>query len=43
MNKNKLNIFLLIDNAAQSYGAILDGRLIGAFVDAGFFSFLPGN
>jgi len=36
------NIFL-IDDAAQSFGAKLDGRYIGTFGDAGFFSFSPGK
>jgi len=38
----KNNIFL-IDDAAQSFGAKLDGRLVGTFGDAGFFSFSPGK
>ena len=34
---------LLIDDAAQSFGSTLDGRLIGAFGNGGFFSFSPGK
>jgi len=33
----------LIDDAAQSFGAKLDGRLVGSFGNAGFFSFSPGK
>lgn len=33
----------LIDDAAQSFGAILNGRRVGFFGDAGFFSFSPGK
>lgn len=33
----------LIDDAAQSFGAELNGRPIGSFGDAGFFSFSPGK
>lgn len=33
----------LIDDAAQSFGAKLNGRLAGTWGDAGFFPFLPGN
>ena len=36
------NIFML-DDSAQSFGAKLDGRYVGAFGDAGFFSFSPGK
>lgn len=39
--KNR-NIFL-IDDAAQSFGAELDGKPVGSFGDAGFFSFSPGK
>lgn len=34
---------LMIDDAAQSFGAKLDGRYVGAFGNAGFFSFSPGK
>jgi hypothetical protein len=34
---------LLIDDAAQSFGAMLGGRHVGTFGDAGFFSFGPGK
>jgi len=34
---------ILIDDAAQSFGATLDGRIIGTFGNAGFFSFSPGK
>jgi DegT/DnrJ/EryC1/StrS aminotransferase family len=33
----------LIDDAAQSFGARLNGRYVGAFGDAGFFSISPGK
>ena len=33
----------LIDDAAQSLGATLDGRQVGSFGDAGFFSVGPGK
>ena len=36
------NIFL-IDDAAQSFGAELNGKPVGFFGDAGFFSFSPGK
>lgn len=36
------NVFL-IDDAAQSFGARLDGRLVGTFGNAGFFSLSPGK
>ena len=36
------NIFLL-DDSAQSFGAKLDGKFLGTFGDAGFFSFSPGK
>lgn len=32
-----------IDDAAQSFGAKLDGRYVGTFGNAGFFSFSPGK
>ena len=34
---------LLIDDAAQSFGATFHGRYVGTFGDAGFFSFSPGK
>lgn len=34
---------LLIDDAAQSFGARLNGRLLGTFGDAGIISFGPGK
>jgi len=34
---------LLIDDAAQSFGAKLCDRYVGTFGDAGFFSFSPGK
>lgn len=34
---------LLIDDAAQSFGAMLNGKLIGTFGDAGIISFGPGK
>lgn len=33
----------LIDDAAQSFGASLNGKCVGYFGDAGFFSFSPGK
>lgn len=33
----------LIDDAAQSFGSALDGRPVGTFGNAGFFSFSPGK
>lgn len=33
----------LIDDAAQSFGASLNGKLVGTFGHAGFFSFSPGK
>ena len=33
----------LIDDSAQSFGATLNGRMIGTFGEAGFFSFSPGK
>lgn len=33
----------MIDDAAQSFGAELQGRLVGTFGEAGFFSFSPGK
>ena len=37
------NDIFMIDDAAQSFGAKLDGRFVGTFGDAGFFSFSPGK
>ncbi len=37
------NNIILIDDAAQSFGAILDNRLVGTFGNCGFFSFSPGK
>ena len=34
---------LLVDDGAQSFGAKLEGRAVGTFGDAGFFSFSPGK
>jgi len=34
---------MLIDDAAQSFGAMLSNRFVGTFGDAGFFSFSPGK
>ena len=34
---------LLIDDAAQSFGAKIDGKLLGTFGDAGIISFGPGK
>lgn len=34
---------LMIDDAAQSFGAKLDGRYVGSFGGGGFFSFSPGK
>ena len=39
----KMHSVLLIDDAAQSFGAKLDGRSIGSFGDYGFLSFSPGK
>lgn len=33
----------MIDDAAQSYGAELNGRKVGSFGDGGFFAFSPGK
>lgn len=38
----KYNV-LMIDDAAQSFGATYDDRFVGTFGDAGFFSFSPGK
>ncbi len=34
---------ILIDDAAQSFGAILNGKMVGTFGNTGFFSFSPGK
>jgi len=34
---------IMIDDAAQSFGAKLQGRYVGTFGNAGFFSFSPGK
>ena len=34
---------LLVDDAAQSFGSIIDNRFVGTYGDAGFFSFSPGK
>ena len=34
---------LLIDDAAQAFGSVVNGRYIGSFGDGGFFSFSPGK
>lgn len=39
----KKNDILLIDDAAQSFGAKLNDKYIGTFGNAGFFSFSPGK
>ena len=39
----KDNNILLIDDAAQSFGAKINGRFLGTFGNAGFFSFSPGK
>lgn len=39
----KNNNILLIDDAAQSFGSKLEGRYVGTFGNAGFFSFSPGK
>ncbi len=39
----KENSIHMIDDAAQSFGAKLEGRYLGTFGDAGFFSFSPGK
>ncbi len=33
----------IIDDAAQSFGAMLNGRYVSSFGDGGFFAFLPGK
>ena len=37
------NGIVLIDDAAQSFGAVLDDRPVGTFGNCGFFSFSPGK
>ncbi|MCK4440519.1 MAG: DegT/DnrJ/EryC1/StrS aminotransferase family protein, partial [Sulfurovaceae bacterium] len=39
----KQNNILMIDDAAQAFGATLENRFIGTFGDSGFFSFSPGK
>ena len=39
----KDNNIALIDDAAQSIGAKLNGKYVGTFGDAGFFAFSPGK
>lgn len=43
INQNIRSHILLIDDAAQSFGARLNGRLVGTFGDAGIISFGPGK
>lgn len=44
LNKRNLRSdILIIDDAAQSFGAQLNGRLVGTFGDAGIISFGPGK
>lgn len=38
----KYNV-LMIDDAAQSFGATYENKFVGTFGDAGFFSFSPGK
>jgi dTDP-4-amino-4,6-dideoxygalactose transaminase len=42
-NRGIRSKILLIDDAAQSFGALLHGRLLGTFGDAGIISFGPGK
>ncbi len=42
-NYCKKNSIIMIDDAAQSFGALLNNRYVGTFGDAGFFSFSPGK
>ena len=42
-NYCKENNIFMIDDSAQSFGAKLNGKYVGAFGDAGFFSFSPGK
>ena len=39
----KQNKWFMIDDAAQSMGAELDGKPVGTFGNAGFYSFSPGK
>lgn len=39
----KRNNLMMIDDAAQSFGAELDGKKVGTYGEAGFFSFSPGK
>lgn len=39
----KENSIFMLDDSAQSFGAKLNGRYVGTFGDAGFFSFSPGK
>lgn len=34
---------IMIDDAAQSFGSLLEDRYVGSFGDGGFFSFSPGK
>lgn len=44
LNKRNLRSdILIIDDAAQSFGAQINGRLVGTFGDAGIISFGPGK
>ncbi|UCE07598.1 MAG: DegT/DnrJ/EryC1/StrS family aminotransferase, partial [bacterium] len=42
-NREIRSKIFLIDDAAQSFGALLHGRLLGTFGDAGIISFGPGK
>ena len=39
----KRNNLMMIDDAAQSFGAELDGKKVGTYGEAGFFSISPGK
>jgi len=39
----KENDIFMIDDAAQAFGAMLDGKMVGSFGDAGLFSFSAGK
>ena len=44
LSKRKIRSkILIIDDAAQSFGALLNGKLLGTFGDAGIISFGPGK
>ncbi|MFA6010969.1 MAG: DegT/DnrJ/EryC1/StrS family aminotransferase [Desulfobacteraceae bacterium] len=43
IKRNIRSEILLIDDAAQSFGARLNGKLVGTFGDAGIISFGPGK